>query len=59
MDVLERDAVELALVDVCDPVIFTSLRTAAGRLQVVLEPVRGKPGTYKNKWFYNNRDTVT
>lgn len=43
MHVLERDAVELALVDVGDAVILAPLRAAARRLQVVLEPVRGKP----------------
>ncbi|KPJ16743.1 hypothetical protein RR48_10342 [Papilio machaon] len=43
VDVLERDAVELAFVDVGNAVIFASLGTTAGRLEVVFEPVRRKP----------------
>lgn len=41
--VLKRDPVKLAFVDVGDAVVLAPLRTAARRLQVVLEPVRGKP----------------
>lgn len=41
--VLQGDAIELAFVDVRDAVVLPPLRTAARRLQVVLEPVRGKP----------------
>lgn len=58
VDVLERDAVELALVDVSDPVILAPLRTAARGLQVVLEAVRGKPATNKNKCSYCHRETM-
>lgn len=45
MDVFQCDAIKLALIDVSDTVIFTALRTAARRLQVVLEPVWGKSVT--------------
>lgn len=41
--VLERDAVELPLVDVGDAVVLAPLRRAGRRLQVVLEPVRREP----------------
>lgn len=43
--VLECDAVELSLVDVCDAVVLAPLRAAARRLQVVLETVRRKPAS--------------
>lgn len=43
MDVLERDPVELSFIDVSDAVVLTPLRAAAGRLQVVFEPIWGKP----------------
>lgn len=41
--VFERDPVELAFIYVGDAVILATLRTATRSLQVVLEPVRGKP----------------
>lgn len=43
MYVFERNAIELALVDVGDTVVFASLGAAARCLQVVFEAVRGKP----------------
>lgn len=42
-DVLESDAVKLALVDVGDAVVLAALARRYGRLQVVAESVRGIP----------------
>lgn len=53
MDVLERDAVELAFVDVGNAIVFASLGTTAGRLEVVFEPVRRKPME-----MHTNKSTV-
>lgn len=44
MYVLERNPVELALVDVGDAVVLTPLGAAARCLQVVFEAIGGKPG---------------
>lgn len=53
MYVLERNPVELTLVDVGDAIIFAPLRTAARCLQVVFKAIGGKPGR-KNITLSNN-----
>lgn len=53
MYVLERNPVELALVDVGDAVVLAPLGAAACSLQVVFKAIGGKPGR-KNITLSNN-----
>lgn len=43
MDVLQRDAIELALINVGNAVVLAPLRAATSRFEVIFESIRRKP----------------